>query len=164
MNDVVSLRLIKSVRGTLMLCLTLATPVLAHAQSMPLPHVSPHSAQTVPMSASLVPAAIAHSPLSFEANMGQTDKNVRFMARGTGYSLFLTPTNAVFDFQEPTVRTGGASKVLRTRPSVSHLRGLLRISRCRAGIKSLRSPITMETDIRIWFCRIPVPGHCFTSS
>jgi hypothetical protein len=34
-------------------------------------------------------------PLSFEANQGQVDKQVNFLARGSGYSVFLTPTQAV---------------------------------------------------------------------
>ncbi|MGH7372580.1 MAG: SBBP repeat-containing protein, partial [Candidatus Methylomirabilales bacterium] len=34
-------------------------------------------------------------PLSFEVNRGQTDEQVRFLARGPGYTLFLTPTEAV---------------------------------------------------------------------
>jgi hypothetical protein len=34
-------------------------------------------------------------PLSFEANQGQVDKSVNFLARGDGYSVFLTPTEAV---------------------------------------------------------------------
>jgi hypothetical protein len=34
-------------------------------------------------------------PLHFEANQGQSDGKVRFLARGAGYSLFLTPTEAV---------------------------------------------------------------------
>ena len=35
-------------------------------------------------------------PLSFETNRGQTDAQVKFIARGAGYTLFLTPTEAVF--------------------------------------------------------------------
>ena len=35
-------------------------------------------------------------PLSFEPNQGQTDDRVKFMARGSGYNLFLTPYNARF--------------------------------------------------------------------
>src|SRR5215210_6176715 len=35
-------------------------------------------------------------PLSFEANKGQTDGSVNFLARGAGYALFLKPTEAVF--------------------------------------------------------------------
>jgi hypothetical protein len=34
-------------------------------------------------------------PLQFEANRGQTDPRVRFLARGNGYTLFLTSTEAV---------------------------------------------------------------------
>jgi hypothetical protein len=34
-------------------------------------------------------------PLSFEANQGQTDSNVKFVSRGNGYSLFLTNSAAV---------------------------------------------------------------------
>ena len=34
-------------------------------------------------------------PLSFEANRGQTDSAVKFVSRGPGYTLFLTPTEAV---------------------------------------------------------------------
>jgi len=37
-------------------------------------------------------------PLYFEANQGQTDPEVRFLARGVGYTLFLTPTEAVMAF------------------------------------------------------------------
>src|SRR6266513_368742 len=33
-------------------------------------------------------------PLHFEANQGQTHQDVRFLARGAGYSLYLTPTEA----------------------------------------------------------------------
>ena len=38
-------------------------------------------------------------PLSFEPNMGQSDKQVRFLSRGPGYSVFLTPTEAVFSLR-----------------------------------------------------------------
>lgn len=34
-------------------------------------------------------------PLGFEANRGQTDKDVQFVSRGAGYTLFLTSTEAV---------------------------------------------------------------------
>jgi len=40
-------------------------------------------------------------PLSFEANQGQTDKQVKFLSRGNGYSLFLTPTQAVLALSKP---------------------------------------------------------------
>src|SRR5207302_9655016 len=34
-------------------------------------------------------------PLSFEANQGQTDPRVKFLSRGSGYTLFLTSDEAV---------------------------------------------------------------------
>src|SRR5207247_1522533 len=41
-------------------------------------------------------------PLTFEANKGQTASQVKFLSRGSGYALFLTPTEAVFTLQAPT--------------------------------------------------------------
>jgi len=38
-------------------------------------------------------------PLSFEANAGQTASDVKFLSRGRGYQLYLTPTEAVMTFQ-----------------------------------------------------------------
>ena len=38
-------------------------------------------------------------PLSFEANLGQTDSQVKFLARGSGYALFLTANEAVLRYQ-----------------------------------------------------------------
>src|SRR5687767_2519761 len=35
-------------------------------------------------------------PLVFEANRGQVDERVNFLSRGRGYTLFLTPEEAVF--------------------------------------------------------------------
>jgi hypothetical protein len=40
-------------------------------------------------------------PLSFEANQGQTAPEVKFLARGSGYALFLTPAEAVLTLRQP---------------------------------------------------------------
>src|SRR5437879_2619513 len=40
-------------------------------------------------------------PLQFEANQGQTDSQVRFLARGAGYSLYLTNGEAVLALAKP---------------------------------------------------------------
>ena len=40
-------------------------------------------------------------PLSFEANQGQTDDQVKFLSRGPGFSLFLTAAEAVLDLSNP---------------------------------------------------------------
>jgi uncharacterized protein (TIGR03437 family) len=39
--------------------------------------------------------SLGHLPLRFEANLGQTDSKVKFLSRGSGYSLFLTSNEAV---------------------------------------------------------------------
>ena len=48
-----------------------------------------------------VQTAYGKLPLSFEANQGQSDAQVKFLSRGNGYSLFLTPTEAVLTLQPP---------------------------------------------------------------
>ncbi len=47
-------------------------------------------------------------PLRFEANRGQTDSRVRFMARGSGYTLFLTPRESVLSLQKALPHAAGA--------------------------------------------------------
>ena len=44
-------------------------------------------------------------PLSFEVNKGQTDSRVKFLSRGSGYSLFLTGNEAVLALRKPGVRS-----------------------------------------------------------
>ena len=64
-------------------------------------------------------------PLSFEANVGQTDPQVDFISRGNGYTLFLTPREAVLALRaaspSPKTRNGrndhesGAATVVRMK-------------------------------------------------
>ncbi len=65
-------------------------------------------------------------PLTFEPNVGQTDPQVQFLSRGNGYTLFLTPTQAVLELlQQPATSTtlpaanpgGNASNPLGASPS-----------------------------------------------
>src|SRR5438445_3810956 len=52
-------------------------------------------------------AAYGKLPLSFEANQGQTDPRVKFLSRGSGYLLFLTPTEAVLTLTKTDARAKG---------------------------------------------------------
>jgi hypothetical protein len=45
---------------------------------------------------------LGHLPLIFEANQGQADGDVKFLARGAGYGLFLDSAGATLAFQTPT--------------------------------------------------------------
>jgi hypothetical protein len=49
-------------------------------------------------------------PLYFEKNQGQTDSHAQYVARGGGYTLFLTGTDAVFVLQPPTKVMPGAKR------------------------------------------------------
>jgi uncharacterized repeat protein (TIGR01451 family) len=50
-------------------------------------------------------------PMAFEANHGQWDPRVAFLARGSGYELFLTPDETVFE-----LRPGGVHDPRNNRP------------------------------------------------
>src|SRR5438445_709668 len=43
--------------------------------------------------------AYGKAPLSFEANQGQADPRVKFLSRGSGYTLFLTSDEAVISLR-----------------------------------------------------------------
>src|SRR5436309_2326609 len=84
------------IKGTWVLALTLgvtATSCTLQGRGQG-PRPLPASEPAVATKAT-VQAAYGNLPLSFEANEGQSDAQVQFLARGHGYSLFLTPTEAV---------------------------------------------------------------------
>ncbi|MFL6211488.1 MAG: carboxypeptidase regulatory-like domain-containing protein [Pyrinomonadaceae bacterium] len=58
------------------------------------------------------PSRYGQLPLSFEANQGQTDGQVKFIARGSGFNLFLTATEAVIVTPAP-VRDAGTDASLK---------------------------------------------------
>ena len=68
-------------------------PLLVHKPSS--------TAKTPAVSKPQLVEAYGKLPLSFEANQGQTDNRVDFLTRGSGYSLFLTPTEAVLALRKP---------------------------------------------------------------
>jgi Beta-propeller repeat len=53
-----------------------------------------------------VQASYAALPLAFEQNQGQTDDQVKYLARGNGYTLFLTANDAVFSLNSPLAQNG----------------------------------------------------------
>src|SRR5690349_24446082 len=48
--------------------------------------------------------AYGQLPLSFEANVGQADPQVDFISRGSGYTLFLTPREAMLTLSDAALR------------------------------------------------------------
>ena len=63
------------------------------------------SAKPSPESKARAVDSYGRLPLSFEANEGQTDPRVKFLARGPGYTLFLTQGGeAVLTLRKPTAK------------------------------------------------------------
>jgi len=58
---------------------------------------------TVAATNARVSASYGKLPLQFEANRGQTDKDVCFLSRGPGYGLYLTAGEAVLVLSKPAV-------------------------------------------------------------
>src|SRR5687768_9716737 len=58
-------------------------------------------------------------PLSFVANYGQADKNVKFTSRGNGYSLALAPTTFTLAVADQPSRNN-KEPVVHSRRSVVH--------------------------------------------
>lgn len=56
-------------------------------------------------------------PLAFEANQGQTDPRVKFLARGSGCDLFLTATEAALSVLVPQTRADKMSSSTNVVPS-----------------------------------------------
>jgi hypothetical protein len=82
-------------------------------------------------------AAFAKLPLIFEANQGQTDPQVRFVSRGLGYTLFLTPDEAVFNFRTRSVAEQEPAAV-----KLSTLRMRLLDANSQPGINGLDALVT----------------------
>jgi uncharacterized repeat protein (TIGR01451 family) len=82
--------------------LTMFAATIAKAQT---PGATSKPARGAPAS-SVAPKPI-HLPLFFEANRGQADSQVRYMARGKGYTLLLTPTETILTESKTQVSTQG---------------------------------------------------------
>ena len=77
--------------------------------------------------ASTEPSAVQRlgkTPLAFEANRGQTDAQVRFLSRGPGYTLFLTPDEAVLTLIQGEFPMEKGKKIPAPRASVVRMRPL----------------------------------------
>ena len=81
-------------KSAVVLAMCLSVPAVAPAQANPLVvHASPRNS-------AMIVKGYGDLPLVFEANQGQTDPPVNFLSRGAGYSLFLTPNEAVLSLRE----------------------------------------------------------------
>ena len=64
--------------------------------------------ETAPVTHAQIAEDYGKLPLHFEANRGQTDTEVKFLSHGPGYTLFLTPTEAVLALRQPSSESSSA--------------------------------------------------------
>jgi hypothetical protein len=62
-------------------------------------------------------------PLSFEANQGQTNAQVKFLARGQGYTLFLTPTETILSLKKSQAKAMSRTSSLTKSMPPSEMTG-----------------------------------------
>jgi hypothetical protein len=108
-------------------------------------------------------------PLSFEANQGQTDARVKFLARGHGSTLFLTATDAVLVLSQPPVGLSPADARAATRrvQTTAPTTAVLRIQLIGANATPLVTPLEelpgkshyfRGSDPQRWLTQIPHYG------
>jgi len=114
----------------------------AGQKSTPLKAVDPQTEQRLR-------EAYGKLPISFEPNRGQLDSRVKFKARGGGYTMFLTATEAVFVMRDKSqARAGRMPDVLKTATSLVDL--LKQIHDQRAQIRERRNQeLAARTVVRM---------------
>jgi hypothetical protein len=64
-------------------------------------------------------------PLTFEENRGQVDRKVEFLSRGSGYTLLLSPTEAVLALSAQRSKSQDPRGVRAMQPTPSHARSTM---------------------------------------
>lgn len=101
-------------------------------------------AKATDVAQSRILAGYGSLPLSFEPNQGQADARVKFLARDSGYTLFLTPTEAVLSLRRetPSKQTASSRRTRGTEASThpqGAARATLRFATLRIGLKGANS-------------------------
>jgi hypothetical protein len=98
-----------SLLGGLLLVVAVAAPRLPAQADVPVATaVSPAAAPVSRPVQTRLARNFGQLPLSFERNLGQTDRQVRFLTRSLDSTLFLTPSEAVFLLTDGRKREGAA--------------------------------------------------------
>ncbi len=104
-------------------------------------------------------------PLYFEPNQGQTDFQVKYLARGLGYGLFLTANETVLELQHPArIETGLAASAATPHSASSvirmHLEGASAAARLQASQPLPgKSSYFIGNDPSKWVRNIPQFGR-----
>src|SRR6202051_1117966 len=92
-------------------------------------------------SSSEVAAEYGKLPLAFEPNLGQVNPEANFLARGSGYELFLTPKESVFVLNAGEKKSVAGKRESRLRAS-SHSAAVLRMQLVGAN----KNPVLTAQD------------------
>ena len=96
----------------------------------------------------------ARIPLSFEANLGQSDEGVKFLARMPAYTLFLTSSETVLALTSPALRAGRIATACPRRAAPAAW------SQRQSGVRGSRSaarsqPYFIGRDRQRWRTGVP---------
>ena len=90
-------------------------------------------------------------PLTFEANLGQTDAIVKYIARGPGYNIFLTPAEVVLVFPDrgPTKESATEAEPAEEFHAGAEFddRHLDRLLREQRAAKERRAPVVVRMQL-----------------
>jgi hypothetical protein len=89
------------VRASCLLALCVAGIVMATSLPVALADPASPSQSSLPAPSARIAEAYGNLPLSFEGDTGQANKNVKFLARGSGYGLYLTGNEAALMLCKP---------------------------------------------------------------
>ncbi len=104
-------------------------------------------------------------PLYFEPNQGQTDPQVRYLARGVGYGLFLTANETVLELQHPArVETRLAASAASPKSASSVIRMHLEGATAAAHLQAAqplpgKSSYFIGNDPSKWVRNVPQFGR-----
>ena len=125
------------------------------------PASMPSFPQGFPLSKAHVWKSYAALPMSFEVNQGQADSDVRFLARGRGYTILLKPGEAALALQSPGQEAQFPPKVQpQPKPSTRVLRMRIEganLSATAVGLERLPgvSNYFIGNDPSRWHTHIP---------
>jgi hypothetical protein len=142
---------LRAIRPSVVVLACALTALIAGTQ-----RIEPVEAATTPpedpAAAARVREIYAQLPLAFEANEGQTDARVKFLSRGDGYTLFLTPTQAVLALRTASRATAGATRAV-VRMTVVGANAAPRV----AGVDMLpgKSHYFSDADTERWRTDVP---------
>jgi Beta-propeller repeat len=111
--------------------------------------------------------AYGNLPLSFEANQGQTGAEVKFLSRGSGYTLFLTGDEAVFSMRASKAVPSVAGHHSQREPVEPTTNAVLRMKLVKAnpaakvtGEDELpgKSNYFIGNDAKQWRSNVPTYG------